>query len=126
NREIRERRLRMAIARARNGTLQLAEIEPSQGVTAPGGGLAVTGYRSLGEMLDADRELAERVTIAPQVLAEWYARQVAHQRAYLGRIEQAMKAAMADPKLEDRESPAWKTYWRLDARYRYASETLGL
>lgn len=87
---------------------------------------SATTLRGMARIEAGQFELASAVTVPPDVLADWYRRQFAHQRAYLDRLEAAMKQAHADPRLNDREHEGWKKYWALDARYRYAFETFGL
>ena len=89
-------------------------------------GVAATKTRGMARIAAEQYALAEAVNIPGATLAEWYQRQVAWQRENVNRLERALRAAHADPKLEDRASPAWRTYWMLDARYRYGVETLGL
>ena len=89
-------------------------------------GVAATKTRGMARIAAEQYALAEAVNIPGATLAEWYQRQLSDQRGYVNRLEKALKAAQADPRLEDRASPMWKTYWTLDARYRYAFETLGL
>lgn len=119
----------MVVARNRYTESQSGGSGAPQGVTAVAGsreGTPDAEKRGMARITAQQYALAEAVAIAPGTLADWYARQCQAQRKYLEKLEGAMKAAMADPRLNDRDDALWKTYWMLDARYRYAFETLGL